>query len=96
MGWGVSIEKCFKRSNKGVEKRGNVERDVPGQEEERAMFQGGFSPQKHESLLVLLTSFLGKAVFDLLRLMEVELLGVLEAKFSPFVRPSSPCSSGHS
>jgi len=52
-----------------------------------------FPPQKHDSLLVLLTSFphrLGKAVFELLEFVGIRLLEVLGAKLSPFARPSPP------
>ena len=58
-----------------------------------------FPPQRHDSLLALLTSFphcMGNVVFDLPRLAEIGALGVLGAKLKPFDRPSSPCSSGHS
>lgn len=74
-------------------KKENVEWKASDREEARVVFQRGGSAS--EALLVLLTSFphcLGGGVFELLRLVEVELLRVLEANLNPFARPSSPCS----
>jgi len=76
-----------------------VERNETGKEEARAVFQGGDSPHKHESLLVLLTSFprcLGEGVFELPRLVGDELLEVLEDDFNPLVGLSSPLLAGQS
>ena len=50
-------------------------------------------------LLDLLMSFpdcRGGAGYELLGLVVAGSLEILEAKLKPFVRPSSPCSSGHS
>lgn len=90
--WGGKFIEKSLVEQKG-EKRG--EWRAPGQEGMRVMFP----PQIDDSLLVFLISFphcLGKVVLDLLRFVGFGTLGVLGARLSPFARPSSPCSSGHS
>jgi hypothetical protein len=97
--WGAGFNREVIGQTRGGKKEENVERDVTDEEEARAVFQGGDSPQKRDSLLVLFTSFprsLGNAVFEFPWLVGTELLEDLEAGPSPFVRPSSPCLSGHS